>query len=75
MFNKIARFLKISSGNHSLTKYFEEEGLLSKYKNLMVLRKINRLMTILGEEYENVERIRFKNKEIDLIPELYRKDY
>ena len=43
-FNKIMRFLKVSSGTHNLTRLFEEESLLSKYKNQLVLSRMNRLM-------------------------------
>lgn len=31
-------------------------------------------MEVLGYQYETIERIRFKNKEIDLIPKLYEQD-
>lgn len=50
-FNKIARFLKVSSGTHSLVKNFEEEDLISKHRNLKVLKRINKLMEVLGNEY------------------------
>lgn len=67
----MARFLKVSSGTYSLVKNFEEESILSKHTNLKVLRKANRLLQVLGNEYENIERVRFKNSEIELIPKLY----
>lgn len=73
-FNKIARFLKVTSGTHSLTKNFEPESLLSKHRHSQVLCRMNRLMEALGQEYEHIERIRFKNKEIDLIPKLFEDD-
>ena len=35
---------------------------------------MNHLMEKLGYEYEQIERIRFKNKELDLIPKLFQED-
>ena len=47
-FNKIARFLKVTSGTHSLMKNFESESLFSKYRHSNVLKKMNKLMEALG---------------------------
>jgi hypothetical protein len=74
MFDKIARFLKISSGTHNLTRLFEEDTMLSKYKHQLVLTRMNRLMEALGKEYENVERIRFKDRNLELIPKLHEEE-
>ena len=52
-----------------------EEGSLTKFKNLIVLKRINRLLEILGQQFDNIERIRFKNKEIEYIPRIFEKDY
>lgn len=48
LFNKIARFLKVSSGTYNLTRNFEEEPLVSKYKNQFILSYLDELMTVLG---------------------------
>jgi hypothetical protein len=44
----MARFLKISSGTYNLTRNFEEEPLVSKYKNQYILTYVDQLMTVLG---------------------------
>ena len=68
------RFLKVASGTHNLTRLFEEESLLSKFKNQLVLSRMNRLMEALGCEYENVEKMRFKDRDIEFIPKIYEED-
>ena len=54
LFNKIARFLKVSSGTYNLTKTFQEEPLVSKYKNQFILTYIDELMAVLGKNYKNI---------------------
>jgi len=49
MFNKIARFLKVSSGTYNLNRSYDEEPLVSKYKNQFILSYIDELMTVLGK--------------------------
>lgn len=67
-FNKIMRFLKVCSGTHNLTRLFEEDSGIFKYKHQLVLKRINKLMEALGKEYDAIEKIRFKDKDIELIP-------
>ena len=71
LFNKLARFLKVSSGTYNLNRSFEEEPLVSKYKNQFILRYIDELMTVLGKEYPSIEKIRFKNKDLSILPRLF----
>ena len=71
LFNKIARFLKVSSGTYNLTKTFQEEPLVSKYKNQFILTYIDELMAVLGKNYKNIERIRFRNKDLSILPKLF----
>ena len=49
LFNKMARFLKVSSGTYNLNRSFEEQPLVSKYKNQYILRYVDELMMVLGK--------------------------
>ena len=71
LFNKMAIFLKVSSGTYSLTRFFEEEPLMVKYKNQFILGYIDDLMTAIGKEYLSVDKIRFPNKDLAILPKLF----
>jgi hypothetical protein len=65
------RFLKVSSGTYNLNRSFEEEPLVSKYKNQFILGYIDELMTVLGKEYPSIDKIRFRNKDLSILPKLF----
>lgn len=67
----MARFLKVSSGTYNLNRSFEEEALVSKYKNQFILGYIDELMAVLGKEYASIDKIRFRNKDLSILPKLF----
>lgn len=44
---------------------------MSKYKNQFILRYVDELMWVLGKEYPNIEKIRFKDKDLSILPKLF----
>lgn len=54
-----------------MSRSFEEEALVSKYKNQFILTYIDDLMTILGKEYYNIDKIRFRNRDLSILPKLF----
>jgi hypothetical protein len=71
LFNKVARFLKVSSGTYNLTRSNEEDSLISKFKSQFIFAYTDEIMTTLGKEYFSIDRIRFKNKDLTIIPKLF----
>lgn len=44
---------------------------MSKYKNQYILSYIDELMTALGKEFQNIDKIRFRNKDLSILPKLF----
>ena len=45
--------------------------MVGKYKNQFILRYVDELMAVLGKEYPSIEKIRFKNKDLSILPKLF----
>lgn len=45
--------------------------MVSKYKNQFILTYIDELMTVLGKEYPNIDKIRFRNHDLSILPKLF----
>ena len=41
LFNKMTRFLKVSSGTYNLSRNYEEEPLVNRYKNQYILKYVD----------------------------------
>jgi hypothetical protein len=41
LFNKMTRFLKVSSGTYNLSRTYEEEPLVNRYKNQYILKYVD----------------------------------
>ena len=44
---------------------------MSKYKNQFILTYIDDIMTVLGKEYPNIDKIRFRNRDLSILPKLF----
>ena len=44
---------------------------MGKYKNQFILGYIDDLMTAMGKEYPSVDKIRFRNKDLAILPKLF----
>lgn len=44
---------------------------MSKYKNQFILGYIDELMAALGKEYASIDKIRFRNKDLSILPKLF----
>jgi hypothetical protein len=55
LLDKISVFLKISSGTYNLVRPFEEESLMTKYKNAQIFPYLIYLFNVLKNEYEHCE--------------------
>jgi len=71
MFNKMIRFLKISSGTYNLSRAYEEEPLVSRYKNQYILKYVDELMVVLGKEYPTIEKIKYQKGDLSILPKLF----